>query len=89
MISIPEEDCEQAMFHMHIFQNIRNSMSLCGVPLTVEVTVAYMNQLDSVKSEECIFEDAYDCFDLIIECTVFEFKIITSFIIKLQYLSVK
>ena len=56
MISIPEEDFEQAMFHMHIFQNIRNSMSLCGVPLTVEVTVAYTNQLDSVKSEDCVLD---------------------------------
>ena len=45
------------MFHMYIFQNIRNSMSLCGVPLTVEVTVASMtHQLDSVKSEDCVLD---------------------------------
>ena len=57
MISIREEDCEQAMIHMYIFQNIRNSMSLCGVPLTVEVTVASTTyQLDSVKSEDCVLD---------------------------------
>ena len=57
MISIPEEDCGEAMFYMYIFQNIHNSMSLCGVPLTVEVTVASTtHQLDSVKSENCVLD---------------------------------